>query len=138
MTLWTLPARLLCLWNSPGKNSGVGCQALLQGIFLTQRFFQPMSLMSPALAGGFFTTSATWEARRASWKAAKPGSELSFSWFQNPCYFSPGYTIRSSPQPHAGPQGSRGSRHLKTPHSLASWLMGLLCGNDVNDVKGDP
>jgi len=29
---------LLCPWNSPGKNSGVGCHALLQGIFLTQRF----------------------------------------------------------------------------------------------------
>ena len=24
---------------------------------------EPMSLMSPALAGGFFTTSATWEAQ---------------------------------------------------------------------------
>ena len=31
-----LPIRLLCPWNSPGKNTGVGCQALLQGIFLTQ------------------------------------------------------------------------------------------------------
>ena len=30
------PARLLCPWDSPGKNSGVGCHALLQGIFLTQ------------------------------------------------------------------------------------------------------
>ena len=30
------PARLLCPWNSPGKNSGVGSHALLQGIFLTQ------------------------------------------------------------------------------------------------------
>ena len=29
------PARLLCPWNSPGKNTGVGCHALLQGIFLT-------------------------------------------------------------------------------------------------------
>ena len=28
--------RLLCPWNSPGKNTGVGCHALLQGIFLTQ------------------------------------------------------------------------------------------------------
>ena len=26
------PTRLLCLWDSPGKNTGVGCQALLQGI----------------------------------------------------------------------------------------------------------
>ena len=23
-------------WDSPGKNTGVGCHALLQGIFLTQ------------------------------------------------------------------------------------------------------
>ena len=28
--------RLLCPWNSPGKNTGVGCHSLLQGIFLTQ------------------------------------------------------------------------------------------------------
>ena len=27
---------LLCPWDFPGKNSGVGCHALLQGIFLTQ------------------------------------------------------------------------------------------------------
>ena len=27
---------LLCPWDSPGKNIGVGCHALLQGIFLTQ------------------------------------------------------------------------------------------------------
>ena len=30
------PARLLCPWNSPGNNTGVGCHSLLQGIFLTQ------------------------------------------------------------------------------------------------------
>ena len=29
--LW--PARLLCPWNSPGKNTGVGCHFFLQGIF---------------------------------------------------------------------------------------------------------
>ena len=28
--------RLLCLWDFPGKNTGVGCHFLLQGIFLTQ------------------------------------------------------------------------------------------------------
>ena len=28
--------KLLCPWNSPGKNTGVGCQFLLQGIFTTQ------------------------------------------------------------------------------------------------------
>ena len=30
------PNRLLCPWNSPGKNTGVGGHALLQGICLTQ------------------------------------------------------------------------------------------------------
>ena len=30
------PTRLLCLWDSPGKNTGVGCHPLFQGIFLTQ------------------------------------------------------------------------------------------------------
>ena len=30
------PTRFLCPWNSSGKNTGVGCRALLQGIFLTQ------------------------------------------------------------------------------------------------------
>ena len=31
-----LPARLLCPWDFPGKNTGVGCHFHLQGIFLTQ------------------------------------------------------------------------------------------------------
>ena len=38
-SLWRhelLPARLLCPWNYPGKNTGVGCHSLLQGIFSTQ------------------------------------------------------------------------------------------------------
>ena len=30
------PTRLLCPWDSLGKNTGVGCHALLQGIFLIQ------------------------------------------------------------------------------------------------------
>ena len=30
-TPWIIVARLLCLWNSPGKNIGAGCYFLLQG-----------------------------------------------------------------------------------------------------------
>ena len=30
------PARLLWPWDSPGKDTAVGCHALLQRIFLTQ------------------------------------------------------------------------------------------------------
>ena len=37
------PARLLCPWNSPGKNTGVGSHSLLQGMF------PGIELMSPAL-----------------------------------------------------------------------------------------
>ena len=44
----------------PGKNTGGGGHALLQGIFLTQG--SNLSLKSPALAGRFFITSATLEA----------------------------------------------------------------------------
>ena len=51
-----LPARLLCPWDFPGKNTGVGCQALLQGIFLTQGS-NPFSWVS-CTAGGFFTAKS--------------------------------------------------------------------------------
>ena len=39
-TLWNphglYPTRLLCPWDFPGKNTGMGSYSLLQGIFLTQ------------------------------------------------------------------------------------------------------
>ena len=47
--------------DSPGKNTGVGCHFLLQGIFQTQGS-NPYLLSSPELAGRFFTTSTTREA----------------------------------------------------------------------------
>ena len=34
--LWTVPSRFLCPWDSPGKNIGLGCHSLLQGIFPMQ------------------------------------------------------------------------------------------------------
>ena len=43
--------------DSLGKNTGVGCYALLQGIFQAQG--SNPSLMSPIWAGRFFTTSAS-------------------------------------------------------------------------------
>ena len=38
MIPWTIdhPIDILCPWDSPGKNTGVGSHSLLQGIFLTQ------------------------------------------------------------------------------------------------------
>ena len=56
-------SRLLCLWHSPGKNTGVDCYALLRGIF---QGIEPPSLVSCrevlSLAGRYFTASTTWEA----------------------------------------------------------------------------
>ena len=50
LVLWIFQTRIL---------SGVGCRFLLQGIFQTQG--SNLHLMSPALAEGFFSASATWE-----------------------------------------------------------------------------
>ena len=55
------PSRLPCPWDSPGKTTGVGCHALLQGIFPPPGR-GPVSPTAPALAGRFFTTGATWDA----------------------------------------------------------------------------
>ena len=46
------PPRLLCSWDFPGKNTGMGCHFLLQGIF-PDPGIQPRS---PALASRFFCT----------------------------------------------------------------------------------
>ena len=56
-----LPIRLLCPWDSQGKNTGMDCHFLLQGIFQTQGLnLSPFHLL--ALAGGSFTTSTTYRA----------------------------------------------------------------------------
>ena len=76
VTQWTVLTRLLCPWNSPGKNTGVGCHGLLQSIFPTQgsnpcllhllhwqmsslplAWFIYHHLGSSPLADEFFTTS---------------------------------------------------------------------------------
>ena len=49
-----------CPWDSPGKNTGVGCHAFLQGSSWSRT--RTTVSMSPELAGRFFTSSATWEA----------------------------------------------------------------------------
>ena len=54
--LW--PARLLCLWNFSGKNNGAGLEFPPPGD-LPHPEIEHASLSSPALAGRFFTISAT-------------------------------------------------------------------------------
>ena len=57
--------------DSSGKNTGVGC--LLPGD-LPDSGTEPASFMSPALAGSFFTISASWEAQKKHHEPIKPGS----------------------------------------------------------------
>ena len=55
--LFATPWTLACKAPLP-KNTGMGCPSVLQEIFLTQGS-NPHFIMSPVLAGGFFTTNAT-------------------------------------------------------------------------------
>ena len=51
-TLWILAHRLLCLWDSPGKNTGVGLPCPSPG-YLPDPGIEPMS---PALQADFLPT----------------------------------------------------------------------------------
>ena len=55
--------RLLCPWDSPGKKTGVSELPCPPPGNLSNPGIEPASLMAPALVGGFFTHSATWEAK---------------------------------------------------------------------------
>ena len=58
--LW--PTRLLCPWDYSGKNTGVGCHGVGSISWdVPDPGIEPMSLVSPVLAGRFFTTSTIWE-----------------------------------------------------------------------------
>ena len=79
-------ARLLCPWDFPGKNIGVNCHFLLQGIFLTQiKLASPILQAVSCISGRFFTaeppgkpqldicsttkdnrTTSTWQKRQRS------------------------------------------------------------------------
>ena len=67
------PGSSVCPWNVSGKNTGVGCHFLLQGIFLTQGLNLHLSHLPP-LPGRFFTTGTPWEA---------PGHIVFNSYFQS-------------------------------------------------------
>ena len=63
-----LPGSSLCPWDSPGKNTGAGCHALLQGVFWTQvrgrlslspQTVLPFSFVSSLLITGRETTWQT-------------------------------------------------------------------------------
>ena len=63
------PTRLLCPWDSPGKNIGVGCHSLLHGIFPTQG-------LNPSL----YTFNKEWEKNKENMRLAKKRTKES-KWF---------------------------------------------------------
>ena len=71
-------ARLLCPWDSPGKNTGVGCHFLLQGPF-PDPGTKPLFSASPALASRFFPTAPPvkpWWDCLGKWVFASTGGHL--------------------------------------------------------------
>ena len=51
--LWTVAPQAPLSWDSPGKNTGAGCQALLQGTFPTQR-------LNPVLMAACIEKEGSW------------------------------------------------------------------------------
>ena len=74
------PARLVCPWGSPGKNTGVGCHALLQGIFLT-RGSNPCLLPLPHCRQILYCLSR----QGSPWTAKVKSTLLSFHLRSFPC-----------------------------------------------------
>ena len=61
-------ARLICPWDFPGKNTGVGSHLLLQGILPTQGLNESLFPMS---AWGFFTTEPPGKPRHKTYPTTK-------------------------------------------------------------------
>ena len=116
------PTRFLWPWNSPGKNIGVGCLFLLQGIFLTQELnprllhcrqilyhcatWEAMERLNHPLFGCPPTpvTVQSTDGERASWPSqSRAGSSSVYKEFSFTCY------IKGDPRLCRGNEnGSRG------------------------------
>ena len=75
-------ARLLYPWNSSGKNTGVGCHFLLQGIFPTQ---ESNLGVSPALQADSLPLSCQGSYFQTDIRACKTENTVSFL-LQKSCY----------------------------------------------------
>ena len=72
------PARLLCPWNFPGKNTGVGCHSFCRGSSPPRDWIQVS-----CIAGSFFTAWAT--RRTGNLREGDANSEPSDSYAHKPC-----------------------------------------------------
>ena len=90
MTPWTVARQAPLSTGSFRQEYWSGFPRLLPGD-LPDPVMEPRSLMSPALPGGFFTTSTTWKARQHSLQGHINGLQTTFSYAPptSPSSFSP-------------------------------------------------
>ena len=83
------PTRLLCLWDSPGKNTGVGCHCLLQCMKVksesevTQSCLTLSDPMDCSLPGS--SVHGTFQARVLEWGAIAFSELVYKKLFSEPC-----------------------------------------------------
>ena len=116
-SLWTHglePTSLLCPWNFPGKNTGVGCHSLLQRIFPTQR------LNLGLLHCRFFTVWATRKALTASAETVLILPFLSLRYFVS--FYALFYCVGSPLQIELKWLEKKERRHTSFHHLVWCWL----------------
>ena len=112
--------RLLCPWDFPGKNTGVGCQFLLQGIFLTQG-------LNPRLL-----TFLHWQA--GSLPLAPPGREDKKPHQTCSIWTSPSSVhIRWAGVVHTGQRGLADGPEVAMAPSWPTWV-----GKEAGDRQEEP
>ena len=122
-----MESRLLCAWNFPGKNTEMGCQFLLQGLFPTQGL-NP-SLPQPPHCRQLHYNRATWDEYflRIRMSHMVWGAELNYKtcslsiW--NPHSWGQGQSlmIPLSPIPQPGTHG----RHTAEAQYTNLWVNGV-------------
>ena len=113
------PARLLCLWDSPSKNTRAGCQYLVQRIFLTQVSNAPLlcllnfrQVLHPLGHQG--RSIPSWDHNQNK-KSNSSSPDISCMMFQAMCISFPWVTITNG-----------ANLWYQWCHSLSSFVPGLI------------
>ena len=138
------PARLLCPWDSPGKNIGVGCHALLQGIFLTQEW-NPCLVCLRHWRGGSVSLGPPgklmiiYKVDQKNWKT--PEGLLTIGLFLNaPLSFSKGvlvveYEAATSPWVHGPPWTCVYRQHHFRDKRVLSDRVRIICNSGLSHLQ---
>ena len=132
------PTGLLCPWDSPGNNTGVGCHSLLQGVFLTQQSNPGLLHCRQIL----YRLSYEASPKKCPSEPGRPADTLGCAHPGQPP--SPLRVGNAALQPRKRPQGAWGPGsggspdrvELQLPHCWAEWpqaggLPGLLEAMDI-------